>query len=391
VPSSNTSSNKPTASTRSAGSTSSLRASSGSRPFDKTQGKPAASMAELMSRKAGNLQILRKGQQITGTIKKLTPREILMDIEAKGDALVIEYDRQNLENLLTFLKVGDRVSATVISPESEEGFPVLSLRRTLDDIIFERLEELSKKEEAFEVEVVESTRGGYFALTSQGIKGFLPSSQVSGGENLAGRKIQVKILEFDRARKRIVFSQKALNFVMNPATLREFVKPGETVEGEILSVAPYGVFVSISKNGSGDGKAAEGFIHISEVSYQRVENLPQKYKSGEKIKAQVIDVDSASRRVNLSIKRTEKDAFENAKEKYKPEQKIKGKVLDVKTRGVTFELESGINGFISSSKIPQGQTYNPGDTVEAEIVSIDEKRRVVILSPVLKAVPIGYR
>ncbi|KKR91810.1 MAG: 30S ribosomal protein S1, partial [Candidatus Woesebacteria bacterium GW2011_GWA1_41_13b] len=139
------------------------------------------------------------------------------------------------------------------------------------------------------------------------------------------------------------------------------------------------------------GKAAEGFIHISEVSYQRVENLPQKYKSGEKIKAQVIDVDSASRRVNLSIKRTEKDAFENAKEKYKPEQKIKGKVLDVKTRGVTFELESGINGFISSSKIPQGQTYNPGDTVEAEIVSIDEKRRVVILSPVLKAVPIGYR
>lgn len=348
-------------------------------------------MAELMAKAGGNLQFLTRGQQVSGTIKKLTPSEILMDIGAKGDALVIEFDKQNLENLLTFLKVGDRVSATVISPESEEGFPVLSLRRTLDDIIFERLEQLSKKEEAFEVDVIESTRGGYFALTSQGIKGFLPNSQVLGEENIAGRKIMVKILEFDRARKRIVFSQKALNFVMNPAALLQFVKVGETVEGEVLNVTPYGIFVSISKKGSEEGQKAEGFIHISEVSYQRVENLPQKYKVGEKIKAQVIDVDSTSRRVNLSIKRTEKDVFENAKEKYKQEQKVKGKVIDVKSRGVTLELESGINGFISGAKIPQGQTYKLGDVVEAEIVSIDERRRVVILSPILKAVPIGYR
>ena len=105
--------------------------------------KKASSMAELMAKQSQGVQVLQKGQTVTGIIKKLTPQEILMDIGAKGDALVIEFDRQNLENLLALLKVGDRVSATVISAESEEGFPVLSLRRTLDDIIFEKFSKLS--------------------------------------------------------------------------------------------------------------------------------------------------------------------------------------------------------------------------------------------------------
>ena len=84
---------------------------------------PAKSMAELMARSGSNLNVLVKGQMVEGTIKKLTPGEILMDIGAKGDALVIEFDRQKLENLLSILKIGDRVKASVISAESEEGFP----------------------------------------------------------------------------------------------------------------------------------------------------------------------------------------------------------------------------------------------------------------------------
>ena len=93
-----------------------------------TSTSKANSMAELMARQTSQFQPLKRGDIVTGTVKKLTPREILLDIGYKSDALVIEYDKQNLENLLSLLKVGDTVKASVISPESEEGFPVLSLR-----------------------------------------------------------------------------------------------------------------------------------------------------------------------------------------------------------------------------------------------------------------------
>lgn len=352
-----------------------------------SQGKPAASMAELMAKAGSSLQILQKGQTVEGTIKKLTPSEILMDIGAKGDALVIEYDSQNLANLLSYLKVGDRVRASVISPESEDGFPVLSLRRTLDDIIFKKFEDLEKSDQAFEVKIEEPTRGGYFALTSEGVRGFLPASQVLNSQDLTGKTIQVKILEFDRAKKRVVFSQKATSFITNPQTLKSLVRPGEMIDCEISEIAPYGLFAIIQKNDS----KIEGFVHISEVSYDRVDNLGASYKVGDKIKAEVLEIDTSNRRINLSIKKTTKDAFVAASTKYKTEDKVRGTVAEVKSRGITLKIGEGVNGFIPADKIPSGTTYKVGDSVEAEVVGIDARRRVVILSPVLKVVPIGYR
>lgn len=340
-----------------------------------------------MSRAGSNVQILKKGQLVEGTIKKLTPQEILMDIGAKGDALVIEFDRQNLENLLALLKVGDRVTASVISPESEEGFPVVSLRRMLDDALFKKFDDLVQADKSFEVQIMEATRGGYSAQTPEGIRGFLPSSQVIGSEDLVGKKIQTKILEADRAKKRVVFSQKALSYVMDIDALRKLFKPGDAVTAEVATAAPYGLFVILEK----DGRRAEGFVHISEISHDRVENLGSKFKTGEKITAQVIEVDSMNRRVNLSIKRTLKDEFLKIGEKYKIEDKIKGKVKDVKSRGITIGIAEGISGFIPADKVPTGVTYEVGQEVNAEIVDFDSRHRVIVLSPILKAVPIGYR
>ncbi len=358
---------------------------------DSSSVRPAGSMAELMAKSGSSLNILQKGQAIEGTIKKLTPQEILMDIGAKGDALVIEFDKQNLENLLLSLKVGDRVQATVISPESEEGFPVVSLRKTLDDIIFKRFEDLTKSDEAFEVTIEEFTRGGYFTLTSDGVRGFLPSSQALLEVPLnSGTKIKVKILEYDRAKKRVVFSQKATYFVTNTDSIKALIPPGEIVEAEIIGVVPYGLFVKIEKEGP-TLSHIEGFVHISEVSYERVENLGSLYKVGDKVKAQALEIDTANRRINLSIKKTLVDAFATIREKYKAEDKIRGKISKVSSRGITLIITEGINGFIPSDKIPSGSTYEVGQDINALVVDFDDRRRVIILSPILKAVPIGYR
>ncbi|OGH17913.1 MAG: hypothetical protein A2868_00705 [Candidatus Levybacteria bacterium RIFCSPHIGHO2_01_FULL_40_15b] len=348
----------------------------------------AVSMAELMAKAGSAVQVLQKGQSVSGTIKKLTPQEILMDIGAKGDALVIEFDKQNLENLLSNLKVGDKVGATVISPESEGGFPVVSLRRTLDDIIFKKFEDLANADEAFEIEVQEATRGGYFALTPEGVRGFLPSSQVLSGETLnSGAKIKVKILEYDRSKKRVVFSQKATAYVTNVDSIKSLVAQGEIIEAQVTEVVPYGLFAKIEKGES----LIEGFVHISEVSHERVENLGASYKAGDKINAQVLEIDTANRRVNLSIKKTKLDVFLGVREKYKAEDKVSGTVSDIKPRGVTLSLVDGINGFIPSDKIPSETTYEVGQSVSCEVVDFDDRRRRLILSPILKAIPIGYR
>lgn len=353
--------------------------------------KKSTSMAELMAR-ATTFQTLKKGQIVTGTVKKLTPQEILLDIGAKSDALVIEYDKQNLENLLSILKVGDTVNASVISPESEEGFPVVSLRRTLDDAIFSRLEGEYKEGKNVTISIDDTTRGGFFVSGVQGMKGFLPNSQVMpelllNPEKLVGKSLEVKIIEFDRPRKRLVFSQKATVYMTDPKEIIKLLPKGSTVEGTVASVTPYGVFMTLEPE---KGVMIEGFIHISEISHERVENLESLYKEGQKISAQVKDVDTENRRLNLSIKNLSADTFESLKEKYPLESKVKGTVKEMKSRGITVELEGAV-GFIPANKVPTGTTYSIGDTIEAEVTEYDTKRRVIVVTPVLKAKFIGYR
>ena len=356
-------------------------------PASKSQHK-VMSMAQLMSSFSSKMVFLKKGETVEGTVKKLTPQEITLDIGAKSEALVLEFDKSNVNNLLKLLKVGDKVKATVLSPESEEGFPVVSLRRTLDDLIFSGLQKIFEKEDSLDVYISEATRGGFFAETNEMVRGFLPNSQVLSEYNLVGKTIKVKIIEFDKAKKRVIFSEKASSYLMNPLEIEKAVKKNSVIEAAINNVTNHGLYVSISTE---NGQLVEGFIHISEVSYQRVENLQNMFNKGEKIKVLVIDIDHENRRVNLSIKRLEKDKFEDVKTSYKKDQKVKGVISSIKTKGITVKLSENVLGFIPEGKIPPQVTYKEGEEIEALIEDFDSRRRLVVLTPVLKAKPMMYR
>lgn len=343
-------------------------------------------MAELMAKQSGAFQVLQKGQEIEGTVKKLTPKEILLDIGAKGDALVIEYDKNNLDQLLSMLKVGDTVKAVVISTESEEGFPVVSLRRMLGQKTFGELDDAYKNDAIIEISVLEPTRGGYFAQSKNGIKGFLPSSQVIE-ENLTNSTISAKIIELDKVKKRVIFSQKATQYETNLDELKKLFPKGEKVSGSISQILPYGFFVEVEKN----GKKAEGFVHISEISHDRVENLNELYKKGDSVDVAVLDVDAENKRVSLSVKQLSGDVFKEASEKYKKDTEVTATVTDVKSRGVTLEIEKGVKGFISADSIPAGTEYKKGETVTATVTNVDARKRVVVLTPVVTKTFVGYR
>ena len=350
--------------------------------------KKATSMAELMARQTSTFIPLKRGDSVTGTVKKLTPKEILLDIGYKSDALVIEYDKQNLENLLSLLKVGDKVTASVISPESEEGFPVLSLRRMLEERVYGALENVYKADTTLNAHVLEVTRGGYFIETDEGIKGFLPNSQLVSEKLTQGDTVEVKVIEFDKDKKRVIVSQKATKYLMNLDEIEKHIKRDSTIKAVVTYVTPYGIYLEVAP----DAKTLiEGFIHISEVSHQRVEGLEGKFKVGENLDVMVIGVDVENKRVNLSLKRLEKDTFQDVKEKYKAEEIAKGTVTDVKSKGVTLEIEPNVFAFIAANKIPTGEEYKKGDSIEIEIVDFDDKKRLINATPVLKTKVLTYR
>lgn len=357
-------------------------------PLIGSESQHAATMAELMAKMGTQAAPIKKGDIVEGIIKKLTPKEILLDISGKGDALVIEYDKKNLQNLLALLHVGDTVKASVISAESEEGFPVVSLRRMLDEMIYSGFEDANRNNAPLDVMISESTRGGYFAETSSGIQGFLPNSQVLEEKSLVGKTIQVKIIEFDKEKKRVIFSQKATVYTTDPNEITKVLRKGDIVEGVVSGVTPYGMYVLITPK---EGIIIEGFIHISEISYERVENLNERFKKDDKIKTQVIDIDRENRRVNLSLKTLAKDPFAAIESQYKKEQKLKGKVTDVKTRGITLLLSEGVNGFIPGSKVPSETTYEVGQVIDVEVSEFDMKRRIIIVSPIMTTKFVGYR
>lgn len=347
----------------------------------------AQSMAELMSLFSSKVRTLKRGGVVEGVVKKLTPQEITLDIGAKSDALVLEFDKKNVENLLQLLTVGDRVKAVVLSPESEEGFPVVSLRRTLEERIFSHLEDLFRKDLPLEVDVSESTRGGFFAIISYGLRGFLPASQVLNDANIVGKRLRVKIIELDKDKKRIILSEKAMEYVTDPLEIDKHIQSNQTVEAVVTNVTPHGVYATIST----DNLTIEGFIHISEVSYQHVVSLQEMFMKQDVLQVLMLGIDRENRRVNLSIKRLQKDTFEDVKQKYMKEQNVKGVVKEVKTRGVAVEIEPHVQGFIPATKIPSGLSFEVGQNVEGEVVDFDEKHRLILLTPVLKTKPIGYR
>jgi small subunit ribosomal protein S1 len=348
-------------------------------------------MAELLATHKTNFVNVSKGQVLSGIVTKLTSGEILVDIGAKTEAVVMEKDKRILKSLLSSLKLGDKVTVAVLNPESDYGSPVVSLRRFNDDRVWVKLEDLKKNKEQVNVIVGELTRGGFLVTTKDGISGFLPNSQTTflqNAQELVGKEIKASVIELSRPLRKVIFSQKATVAAEDFEKATKSLKAGQEVEATISNVAPFGIFLLIELS---DKSVVEGFVHISEISWEKLATIPESYKAGEKIKAQIIGFDRESKRVNLSIKALTVDPFADKLKSYAADQRVSGSVSKVLSSGVLVNLEKGIEGFIKKEKIPPTVSYSEGSQVTATVVEVDSKRHRVILVPVLTEKPIGYR
>ena len=345
----------------------------------------ATSMAELMAKAAPAIKSFKKGEKVTGEITKLTKNEILIDVGAKTEAVVLEKDKAILSTILSTLKVGDTVEVGVLNPESDQGNPVVSLRKFVDEAVWGRLEKIKDDKRILDVNINEHTKGGFLVSSDDGLSGFLPNSQIilnDSPENIVGKKLKVVILEINRQQQKIIFSQKAATSDEDFKKIIKDIKTEETLDVVVSNTTSFGVFVTV--------KNTEGFIHLSELSWDRIESAEGYYKVGETIKAKVIGIDKDGKRVNMSVKRLTKDPFEELIGEYKVDKKVKGEVKQVNSLGVLVDLGE-VEALIKKDKIPAGTRYSKGDSVEAVISEVDVKRHRIIIAPVLKEKPLGYR
>ena len=340
-------------------------------------------MAALMAKNQDKFVSLKKGESVKGKLTKLTRNEILVDLGAKTEAVILEKDRDILNTILASFKQGDTVEVNVLNPESEYGHPVVSLRRYLGNIAWGELEKLAKSKKSIEVTVTESGKAGFVASTSFGISGFLPQSHTSSPDIAVGNKIDVSILEINRSDNKIILSQKTKITDEDFDKAVKKYKTGQNIEVEISNVTSFGIFVKL-----GD---VEGFIHISEVSWDRQEDLTDEFKPDQKIEAKIIRFDKDSRRINLSIKQLSDDPFEKLMKDYPVDKKVIAKVVKVESAGVAVKIDEEIDGFIKKEKIPPTTTYTEGQEISLTVAEHDKRRHRINLTPVLKEKPIGYR
>lgn len=350
----------------------------------------ATSMADLMASYKSSFKTFHKGDLVKGHITKLTKNEVVVDIGAKTDAIVLEKERSIMNTILATLKVGDEVEVSVLSPESESGNPVVSLRRFLSIATWAELENAQKEEKQIIVTVTDMTKGGVVAVTESGLSGFLPNSHVAGSDQLnPNKKIKVRVLELSRKDNKLVFSQKSTISEADFVSAVSSIKEGQTVEVSIANITAFGMFVIVTvpeKN-----ITLDGLIHISEIAWEKVEDINQLYTVGQKVGVVVIGFDKSARRVDLSIKRLTTDPFEKIVEQYPVDKKVTATISKLDDNGAYLDLAEGVEALIRKDKIPANVTYVEGQTVTATVSELDRKRHRIVLVPVLKEKPIGYR
>ena len=204
-----------------------------------TKSSKPMTMAELMAAHKTNFVNVSKGQVISGTVTKLTSGEILVDIGAKTEAVVMEKDKRILRSLLSSLKIGDKVTVSVLNPESDYGNPVVSLRRFNDDRVWVKLEEFKKDKTQLDIMVGELTKGGFLVSTKDGISGFMPNSQTTfmqNAQDLVGKEIKATVIELNRPLRKVIFSQKATAAGEDFEKATKSIKVGQRQKQQFLTL-----------------------------------------------------------------------------------------------------------------------------------------------------------
>jgi len=353
-----------------------------------TEKKDLNPMAALLQK--ANISKIKKGQEIEGKIVSLSKNNVIFDIGAKAYAVLGNRELKEISTYLPYINVSDVIQVKIISEESKEGFPVVSLQRFFAKGKWDILKNKKNKEEEIEVICGEYGKGGVF-IDFMGIRGVIPKIQLTEQylnhpEKLINQKIKVKILEVDEEKNRLVVSQKASALKISQKDLKvkfDAIKTGEVYKAKVLGISEFGVFCEV------DG--VEGLIHISEISWEKVTDVSTYIKPGTEIKVMVVEKNEHDLKLNLSLKRLTIDPWEKIEEEFPKDKEIEGEIIRKERYGYFVRLASGIEGLIHISKLTGKEDIKIGQKIKTFVEKIDKRNRRMSLILTQKEKPVTYR
>lgn len=333
---------------------------------------------------------IKKGNKIEAKIVQLSRKRVLFDIGGKAHAVLGDQELKEISTYLPYLKEQEKVNVRIISEESKEGFPVVSMRDFFNTGKWEILEQKKEKEEEIEAVCGEYGKGGVF-IEFMGIRGVIPKIQlteeyINNPEKLRGQKIKVKILEVNRAKNRLVVSQKAAALHISQKKLKERfdkIKEGDKYQAKVLGVSEFGIFCDV--------EGVEGLVHISEISWEKVTDAIKYAKVGDLIDVSVVEKNPTDLKLNLSIKRLSNDPWEEIEKKYPKDREIDGTVVRREKYGYFIRLEPGVEGLIHISKLTGHENIKIGQAIKVFTERINKKERRMSLVLPQTEKPVTYR
>lgn len=356
-------------------------------------------MEELLKKTGYLLKSPKKGDLVTGIVTNVTRRVVEVDIAGKTEGIVVDKEYEAAIDFVRDLRVGDSVKAYVVSAENDRGQILLSFKRAALDQKWDAFKAAMESGEVVTVRGLELNKGGMI-VSYESIRGFIPTSQFGKSvmndlESLLGKPIKAKVIEVDREKNRLIFSERHVSeeeLIKQKTAALDAVKVGNLYEGTVSGILPFGAFVTLNIPME-DASIAhiEGLVHISEISWEKVED-PNKYvQSGDTVKVKVLAVDQASGKLTLSIKQTVDDPWATAREKYPESTVVTGTVSRIAQFGLFVHLEAGIDGLVHISKIVNMEMPRVGEEVSVTVESVDPDARRMSLSLTPTEVPIGYK
>ena len=342
---------------------------------------------------------LSMGDRISGKVVKLEPGRVIVDIGGKGEGLVAEKAYKEAEEFIKTLNEGDEVKAVVLVPETQEGFTILSLRHAAEGATWEKIEKAYDDSETVKVEGVGVNPSGV-TVSFGSLSGFVPMSQIGKKaakniQSLVGNRFEVMVIDFDKSAKKVIFSEKEVSEKEELARARgamKNIKEGEEFEGVVTTIYDFGVFVKIDApigRGKKEKVVLEGLVHVSELSWEKVDNPANVVSEGDKVKVKVIGKKNG--KLGFSIKHTQKDPWDDVAKKYRKDKKVKGEVVRSSDFGTFVQLEPGVEGLIHITKIPPDKKLERGQSVDVYVEGSDAKEKRISLGLVLTEKPIGYK
>ena len=356
-------------------------------------------MDALLAEEEFGLRSPQRGEIRTGKIARVTETDVLVDVGAKSEGVILSQELEQLpKEERDALVVGKEITVYVVRSAGRDGEILLSLHRAEEEQDWLAAEQLLEKQEVFEGEVAGYNKGGLIVKLGH-LRGFIPASQVSlarrrraQGETpekrwgmMVSEPIAAKVIEVDRRRNRLILSERAAareaREVLKERLISE-LQPGEVRSGHVISLADFGAFIDIG--------GADGLVHRSEISWKRIAHPRELLKVGDKVKVKVLSLDQDRKRISLSMRELEEDPWSKIVSNFKEGQLVEGTITKLTKFGAFASLsETGdleIEGLIHISELSDRRIDHPREVVEENqvltlrVVKLDMERRRIGLS-----------